>query len=141
MMICESLPSSILLAADSEKTGRWTDEEHAVFLQGLETHGKQWKVIAAMIGTRNVVQVRTHAQKYFQKLKRKQQNNSSVLSLQEESAEGAADATDIKNKKFKSSNGKPRIVIPASKQQCASQPPTPTAVTDLLDIWYVVLRV
>jgi len=55
----------------SEKIGRWTDTEHSVFLEGLEKHGKQWKTIASMIGTRTVVQVRTHAQKYFQKMERK----------------------------------------------------------------------
>ena len=54
-----------------EKVGRWTEEEHEVFLQGLQLHGKQWKTIATMIGTRTVVQVRTHAQKYFQKMERK----------------------------------------------------------------------
>ena len=57
-------------AIDKEKIGRWTEHEHVVFLEGLRTHGKQWKVIATMIGTRTVVQVRTHAQKYFQKLDR-----------------------------------------------------------------------
>lgn len=51
-----------------ENTGRWLTEEHEVFLQGLDQHGKQWKKIALMIKTRSVVQVRTHAQKYFQKL-------------------------------------------------------------------------
>lgn len=54
-----------------EKVGRWTEEEHEIFLQGLQLHGKQWKTIAMMIGTRTVVQVRTHAQKYFQKMERK----------------------------------------------------------------------
>jgi len=56
-----------------EKVGRWSEEEHEVFLQGLEKHGKQWKTIAGMIGTRTVVQVRTHAQKYFQKMDRASQ--------------------------------------------------------------------
>ncbi len=48
--------------------GRWTQEEHALFLQGLREHGKEWKKIALMIPTRTVVQIRTHAQKYYQKL-------------------------------------------------------------------------
>jgi SHAQKYF class myb-like DNA-binding protein len=48
--------------------GRWTREEHAVFLHGLELHGKEWKKIADMISSRSVVQIRTHAQKYFQKV-------------------------------------------------------------------------
>ena len=39
-----------------------------MFLDGLKVHGKGWKQIAQMIKTRSVVQIRTHAQKYFQKL-------------------------------------------------------------------------
>jgi SHAQKYF class myb-like DNA-binding protein len=59
------------LCGNDVKVGRWTETEHVVFLEGLHLHGKQWKTIATMIGTRSVVQVRTHAQKYFQKLDRK----------------------------------------------------------------------
>jgi len=55
----------------SENVGRWSAEEHEMFLEGLKKHGKLWKTIATSIGTRTVVQVRTHAQKYFQKLERK----------------------------------------------------------------------
>lgn len=57
-----------------ENTGRWTSEEHNIFLEGLKLHGKGWKAIAQMIKTRTVVQIRTHAQKYFQKLAKAQQN-------------------------------------------------------------------
>jgi SHAQKYF class myb-like DNA-binding protein len=64
--------NSIVGSISNEKIGRWTEHEHSVFLEGLEKHGKQWKTIAGMIGTRTVVQVRTHAQKYFQKMERKQ---------------------------------------------------------------------
>ena len=53
-----------------ENTGRWTQEEHALFLEGLKLHGKGWKKIAGLIETRTVVQIRTHAQKYFQKLEK-----------------------------------------------------------------------
>ena len=53
---------------NNQKTGRWTCEEHVLFLKGLEMHGKGWKKIAKLIKTRTVVQIRTHAQKYFQKL-------------------------------------------------------------------------
>lgn len=71
--VVEKLPSG-----GEEKIGRWTEEEHQIFLQGLELHGKQWKTIASMIGTRTVVQVRTHAQKYFQKLERKNRNQNNA---------------------------------------------------------------
>jgi SHAQKYF class myb-like DNA-binding protein len=51
-----------------EHTGRWTKEEHEAFLQALKMYGKEWKKVAAKVKTRTVVQTRTHAQKYFQKL-------------------------------------------------------------------------
>lgn len=37
-------------------------------------HGKGWKKIAKLIKTRTVVQIRTHAQKYFQKLAKAKKN-------------------------------------------------------------------
>jgi SHAQKYF class myb-like DNA-binding protein len=58
----------------AQNTGRWTYGEHCLFLKGLEQHGKGWKKIASLIRTRTVVQIRTHAQKYFQKLAKAKQN-------------------------------------------------------------------
>lgn len=56
-----------------ENTGRWTKEEHEMFLLGLEQFGKEWKDISQLIPTRSVVQIRTHAQKYFQKVAKSHQ--------------------------------------------------------------------
>lgn len=53
-----------------EKSGWWTAEEHRIFLSGLQMYGKsgkKWRKIAALIETRTVVQVRTHAQKHSKK--------------------------------------------------------------------------
>jgi len=36
----------------SSNNGRWTDEEHNLFLQGLEQFGKNWKLIEKLIKTR-----------------------------------------------------------------------------------------
>ena len=58
-----------------EHTGRWTKEEHDAFLQGLQLYGKEWKKVAAKVRTRTVVQTRTHAQKYFQKLQKSVRDN------------------------------------------------------------------
>ena len=54
----------------TEHTGRWTREEHEAFLSALRQYGKEWKKVAARVKTRTVVQTRTHAQKYFQKLQK-----------------------------------------------------------------------
>ena len=53
---------------ETERTGRWTEAEHDAFLEGLEMYGKRWNMISRHIKTRNVIQTRTHAQKYYLKL-------------------------------------------------------------------------
>lgn len=50
-----------------DQSGRWTDEEHNLFLEGLERYGKNWKAIERVVGTRTATQARSHAQKYFLK--------------------------------------------------------------------------
>lgn len=59
-----------------EQTGRWTKQEHEAFLDALRMYGKEWKKVAAKVKTRTVVQTRTHAQKYFQKLQKSQDHTT-----------------------------------------------------------------
>lgn len=51
------------------KEGRWTEEEQDKFLEGIVLYGINWKKIKCLIESRTAVQVRSHAQKYFQKMK------------------------------------------------------------------------
>ena len=51
-----------------EASGRWTDEEHRLFLEGVMLYGKDWKKMQPLIKTRSLVQIRTHAQKVFKKV-------------------------------------------------------------------------
>ena len=67
------------VGSSGENTGRWTAEEHNLFLQGLELHGKGWKKIAGLIKSRTVVQIRTHAQKYFQKVGEDEDEDEGIL--------------------------------------------------------------
>lgn len=49
----------------------WSRTEHSKFLEGLKMFGSHdAHSIAAHVGTRTVIQVRTHAQKYFLKLEK-----------------------------------------------------------------------
>ena len=48
---------------EANVSGRWSADEHRLFLRGLEMHGKDYKKIAALVKTRNVTQVKAHAQK------------------------------------------------------------------------------
>ena len=53
---------------EGQQAGRWTAEEHELFLEGLKMHGREWKKVAEKITTRTSAQIRSHAQKYFSKL-------------------------------------------------------------------------
>jgi SHAQKYF class myb-like DNA-binding protein len=58
--------------ADAPKaTGRWTREEHFRFLEALKLYGKEWKRVQMHVGTRSSTQARSHAQKFFVKLEKK----------------------------------------------------------------------
>jgi SHAQKYF class myb-like DNA-binding protein len=46
-------------------TSRWTHDEHALFVSGMEQWPKNWKKIAEMVQTRTATQCRTHAQKVW----------------------------------------------------------------------------
>ena len=49
-------------------TGRWTAEEHEEFIKCLAIYGREWKKVSERITTRTAAQIRSHAQKYFQKI-------------------------------------------------------------------------
>lgn len=60
----------------------WTDEEHSLFLEAVNIYGsKDVKAIANHVGTRSATQVRTHAQKYFLRLKREKERTDTKKKL------------------------------------------------------------
>lgn len=53
--------------------GVWTVAEHEKFLEGLKLYPRgPWKALAEFIGSRSARQVQTHAQKYQQKIARRE---------------------------------------------------------------------
>jgi len=60
----------------SENGGRWSKEEHQLFLQGMMIHGREWKKVQEMIKTRTSAQIRSHAQKYFQKITKAKESST-----------------------------------------------------------------
>ncbi|EJK51004.1 hypothetical protein THAOC_29869, partial [Thalassiosira oceanica] len=54
--------------AKNSNIGLWTAEEHRLFVEGLECHGKNWAEVATHVGSRTVDQIRSHARQYFEKL-------------------------------------------------------------------------
>lgn len=50
--------------------GRWTSEEHCLFLEGLVLYGNEWKQVQNHIITRSATQARSHAQKFFIRIRK-----------------------------------------------------------------------
>lgn len=46
----------------------WSEKEHQLFLQALNLYNRDWKRIESFIGTKTVLQIRSHAQKHFCKV-------------------------------------------------------------------------
>jgi len=104
---------------ENTHTGRWTKEEHEKFLHGINVYGKEWKKIASMIETRTVVQIRTHAQKYFQKLAKKRNQE-----MKHADSGTTGRSTSSSSKPKKSSRRSSKAVSKAS----ASSSPDPVKV-------------
>mgnify|MGYP003571359422 CR=1 FL=1 len=51
-------------------TGRWTNEEHEKFIEGILKYGNEWKRVQSIIKTRSSTQARSHAQKFFLRMKK-----------------------------------------------------------------------
>ncbi|URD97853.1 Myb-like DNA-binding domain [Musa troglodytarum] len=48
----------------------WTEQEHDKFIEALQLFDRDWKKIEAFIGSKTVIQIRSHAQKYFLKVQK-----------------------------------------------------------------------
>ena len=73
----DSIPSEneIQSGEDLKKTskynsGRWTQEEHLKFIDGILEYGNEWKKVQSLIKTRSSTQARSHAQKFFLRIKK-----------------------------------------------------------------------
>ncbi|WOL18972.1 protein REVEILLE 6-like isoform X2 [Canna indica] len=48
----------------------WTEQDHDKFLEALQLFDRDWKKIEAFVGSKTVIQIRSHAQKYFLKVQK-----------------------------------------------------------------------
>eukprot|EP00520_Triparma_pacifica_P002257 CAMPEP_0118643316 /NCGR_PEP_ID=MMETSP0785-20121206/6326_1 /TAXON_ID=91992 /ORGANISM="Bolidomonas pacifica, Strain CCMP 1866" /LENGTH=306 /DNA_ID=CAMNT_0006534971 /DNA_START=110 /DNA_END=1026 /DNA_ORIENTATION=- len=63
-----SPPSNTNNTPGGIRGGRWSPSEHELFLKGLRKHGRDWKAVSKFVPSRSSAQIRSHAQKYFNRL-------------------------------------------------------------------------
>lgn len=78
----QHLPRQIMLQAKrinddpAFNSGRWSKEEHIKFVEAILKHGNEWKEVQKYVKSRSSTQARSHAQKFFLKLKKSDALNS-----------------------------------------------------------------
>ena len=82
------LNSNINNSLDNENnsqfhSGRWTEEEHQKFIDGILQYGNEWKKVQQIIRTRSSTQARSHAQKFFLRVKKLIKNNGGNFNINE----------------------------------------------------------
>ncbi|KAI4380735.1 hypothetical protein MLD38_006894 [Melastoma candidum] len=115
------LSDGLFRVSQARKKGvPWTEEEHRVFLLGLEKLGKgDWRGISkSYVMTRTPAQIASHAQKYFLRLSRlKNQNRRTSLfdkvGMKDKIASGQINPTPAQLPKLRMSQFQP-ILLPVS---------------------------
>ena len=69
--------SKLQISFQKMNLGRWTNNEHKLYTKGVILYDRDFKKISEYIGSRTLIQVRTHDQKY--RCKRKHQDKMKVL--------------------------------------------------------------
>jgi SHAQKYF class myb-like DNA-binding protein len=62
---------SVTFHKESYNNGRWQPEEHDKFIQAMYLYGNEWRKVQEYIGSRSSTQARSHAQKFFIRLRKK----------------------------------------------------------------------
>jgi SHAQKYF class myb-like DNA-binding protein len=84
------------------QSGRWTKEEHEKFIEGILKYGNEWRKVQKIIKTRSSTQARSHAQKFFLKLRK--EINITTLSDPDKFLELIVNSSDKSKSNFKLTN-------------------------------------
>jgi len=61
--------NQIKFVVSSSEKGHWSWEEHKRFVEAIAEYGIQWEKVKYAVKTRTDIQIRSHAQKFYKKLK------------------------------------------------------------------------
>ena len=62
-------PNDYSIDSHNSNNGRWTKDEQNRFAEAVLKYGNDWKNIQNHVSSRNITQIRSHAQKFLMKLK------------------------------------------------------------------------
>ena len=81
--------------------GRWNNEEHIRFIKGCLKFGNNWKKVEGYVKSRTSTQIRSHAQKFLIKLKRKYNINDQNFNDDKDTSNYIIKQEDIKDENNK----------------------------------------
>lgn len=86
--------------------GRWSKIEHERFIEAIKKFGKDWKSVESFIESRSGSQIRSHAQKFFNRLIKKFEiDKTEVISyIQNEYEAAGSSGSTTPKKKLKTDN-------------------------------------
>eukprot|EP00026_Physarum_polycephalum_P000623 Phypoly_transcript_00624.p1 GENE.Phypoly_transcript_00624~~Phypoly_transcript_00624.p1 ORF type:complete len:724 (+),score=178.63 Phypoly_transcript_00624:157-2328(+) len=109
---------------DGNKKARtvWSADEQKLFREAIDKFGKDYRKVQIHVGTRTIGQVRSHAQKYFQK----QKSSTSALSTKPgQSTPGTSSSTN-KHSPITSASPDAESSVPSAKSGSESDGPAPS---------------
>ena len=98
-----------------KNNGIWSDEEHKKFIEALYIYNCKWPKIIKYIPTRTPDQLRSHAQKFYLRLK-EFKDDSLGLDFTLETIKNLNDIIDIVKKKESLSNNKDKLLFILSEK-------------------------
>jgi hypothetical protein len=108
----DKLNSSKINKTSGINEGIWSFDEHLKFIEGIILFKKDWYKIAKYVGTRGLIQVRSHSQKFYLKLK-KIKNNNFGINFQNKNIKNIFDIIYLLKEKNNSNNNEKEYIINA----------------------------
>ena len=90
--------------------GKWSFDEHIKYIEGIAMYGKNWSNISKYVGTRTPIQVRSHSQKFYHKLKAIEDNEFNI-NFQNKNIKNIFDMLYLIKERNKSNNNEKEYII------------------------------